>query len=67
MTALGNKVWMSLYRFVRRQEAAARLAARKCAECKALALHGPPMTAEERRQHGEAVAAVRRADEAKRQ
>ena len=31
------------------------------------AFHGPPMTEDERRQHGEAVAAVRRADEAKRQ
>lgn len=70
MTAMRNKrlAWAleqtGLLQWWARKEAERRHA---IAEAARAAICGPPMTAAERRQHGEAVAAVRRADEAKRQ
>lgn len=40
---------------------------RYCEQCKRVALHGPPMTAQEVREHRQAVELQRVADEARRQ
>lgn len=69
MTAIrNNRLAVAVIRMARRLRLVESEAARRhaIAEAAREAIR-KPMTSEERRQHGEAVAAVRRADEAKRQ
>ncbi len=66
---MNNRLWLALIRFDRRQKAARRLVAgyrARCAACRDMALSGPPVTPEERRQHAEQVELVRQADECRR-